>query len=73
MHREKLHSFEEESTNPLAPETWSVREACRLLQISTNTGYKGAREGWLPVVHLGRVLRVPKAALRKLLQGGSDV
>jgi excisionase family DNA binding protein len=72
MRREQSSSFEEEFTAPLTPETWSVREACSILHIAPNTGYKAVREGQIPTIRLGRVLRVPKVALRRLLEGSLD-
>ena len=56
------------------PEVLTVDEAARLLRIGRNNAYALARE-WLasggahglPVVKLGRTLRVPRAALQRML------
>jgi excisionase family DNA binding protein len=56
------------------PEVLTIDEAARLLRIGRNSAYALARE-WLasggahglPVVKLGRSLRVPRAALQRML------
>jgi excisionase family DNA binding protein len=56
------------------PQTFTVEEAARILRIGRTTAYALARE-WratrgasgLPVLELGRSLRVPRAALAHLL------
>lgn len=56
------------------PEVLTIDEAARVLRIGRNNAYALARE-WLatggarglPVVKLGRSLRVPRAALQRLL------
>lgn len=58
------------------PQTLTVEEAARVLRIGRTTAYALARE-WratggrsgLPVLELGRSLRVPRAALSLLLEG----
>lgn len=58
------------------PQTLTVEEAARVLRIGRTTAYALARE-WratggrsgLPVLELGRSLRVPRAALVRLLEG----
>ncbi len=47
--------------------TWSVEEAGRLLGYSRNTAYEAVHTGELPVIRLGRKIRVPKVALQRLL------
>jgi excisionase family DNA binding protein len=59
------------------PEVLTVEEAAAVLRIGRGAAYELARvwratdgrEG-LPVVTLGRSLRVPRAALRRLLENG---
>lgn len=59
---------------PTEPQTFTVEEAARALRIGRTTAYGLARE-WratqgrsgLPVLELGRSLRVPRAALAHLL------
>lgn len=58
------------------PEVLTIEEAADVLRISRNTAYTLARV-WretdgrkgLPVVELGRSLRVPRAGLERLLTG----
>jgi excisionase family DNA binding protein len=60
------------------PEVLTVDEAARLLRIGRNNAYARARE-WLasggahglPVVKLGRSLRVPRAALQRMLDAAA--
>jgi excisionase family DNA binding protein len=57
------------------PEVLTVEEAAAVLRISRNSAYSLARQ-WLatcgaeglPVVKLGRTLRVPRSALLRILQ-----
>lgn len=61
------------------PEVLTVEEAARVLRISRGAAYELARQ-WresggrhgLPVVTLGRSLRVPRHALRRFLDIGLD-
>lgn len=58
------------------PQTFTVEEAARILRIGRTAAYALARQ-WrstggrsgLPVLELGRTLRVPRAALTHLLAG----
>jgi excisionase family DNA binding protein len=49
------------------PETYSVPEAGRIVGLGKNASYDAARRGELPVLRFGRILRVPRAALERLL------
>jgi excisionase family DNA binding protein len=51
--------------------TVSVEEAARAIGISRNGAYEAANRGELPVIRLGRRLRVPKAALDRMLDGAA--
>jgi excisionase family DNA binding protein len=61
------------------PDVLTVEEAARVLRIGRGAAYELARQ-WresgglngLPVVTLGRSLRVPREALRRLLDVGGD-
>lgn len=61
------------------PDVLTVEEAARVLRIGRGAAYELARQ-WresgglrgLPVVTLGRSLRVPREALRRLLDVGLD-
>lgn len=60
------------------PQTFTVEEAARILRIGRTAAYALARQ-WrttggrsgLPVLELGRTLRVPRAALTHLLAGSA--
>ena len=49
--------------------TVSVEEAGEILGCSRNTAYEAVRRGEIPVIRLGKLLRVPKTALERLLNG----
>jgi excisionase family DNA binding protein len=49
-------------------EVYSVPEAGRRLGLSRNGSYEAARRGDIPTVKIGRLLRVPKVALRRKLE-----
>lgn len=49
------------------PETYSVPEAGRIVGLGKNASYEAARRGELPVLRFGRLLRVPRAALERML------
>ncbi len=47
----------------MEPELLTVREAASLLRLSRSHTYDLIREGVLPVVYLGRAVRVPRRPL----------
>jgi excisionase family DNA binding protein len=49
------------------PETYSVPEAGRIVGLGKNASYDAAHRGELPVLRFGRILRVPRAALERML------
>jgi excisionase family DNA binding protein len=49
------------------PETYSVPEAGRIVGLGKNASYDAAKRGELPVLRFGRLLRVPRAALERML------
>ena len=53
--------------------TVSVEEAGKALGCSRNTAYEAVRRGEIPVIRIGKLLRVPKAALERLLNGEPPV
>ena len=67
--REPTMSGREASTAWRAQTVLSAEEAFKLLGIDRSTGYRAIREGAFPVavVRIGRVIRVPTAALARLL------
>jgi excisionase family DNA binding protein len=52
----------------LAEPTASVPEAGMLLGLARNASYDAAKRGEIPTLRFGGKLRVPTAALRKLIQ-----
>jgi excisionase family DNA binding protein len=46
---------------------YDVPEAGALLGLSKNASYEAAKRGDFPTIKLGRLIRVPKAALHRLL------
>lgn len=59
-------------TAPSARACVTADEAFAALGVDRTTGYRAIREGTfpLPVVRVGRIIRVPAAALRRLLDPG---
>ena len=56
-----------------APLTISVPEAGRMLGIkSKDAAYAAAHAGTIPVIRIGRLLRVPLRALERMLDGASN-
>ena len=51
------------------PLTLSVPEAGRLIGLKKRAAYLAAERGDLPVVRFGRLVRVPRAALMRILEG----
>jgi excisionase family DNA binding protein len=52
--------------------TLSVEDAGKILGYSRNSAYEAAKSGELPTIRLGRKLRVPRAALEKMLGEAID-
>lgn len=52
--------------------TVGIEEAARILGYSRNTAYAAAKRGELPTIRLGRKLRVPRAALLRMLNAPTD-
>ena len=50
-------------------QTVSVEEAGTIVGVHRNTAYAAAKAGQIPTLRIGRKLRVPKAALQRLLDG----
>lgn len=64
---EKMASQERFKMKP-EPKTLSVPQAGRLyFEIGKNASYAAARKGQIPVIRIGKKIRVPIAALEKML------
>jgi excisionase family DNA binding protein len=48
----------------------TVPKAARILGVKENSAYRMAREGFLPVVHLGRLIRIDEEQLMELINRG---
>ena len=53
--------------DPEVRPTLTVPEAAKILGICREGAYRAARNGSLPTVKVGRAVRVPTAALRRML------
>ena len=53
-------------------QTYSVPEAAKILGLNRNSGYDAVKRGEIPVIKIGKRLLVPKPALHRLLQQGSN-
>lgn len=52
------------------PDLLTVEELARFLRVNRNTVYGAIQAGLIHHVRLGRAIRVPKAAVERLLQEG---
>jgi excisionase family DNA binding protein len=50
---------------------YDVPEAGRLLGLKRNRAYAAAAAGEIPTIRFGRLLKVPKAAIDRLLEAAS--
>jgi excisionase family DNA binding protein len=62
----------EDMTKDNPARTVSVPEAGRQLGVGRDAAYRAAALGQLPTIRIGRRLLVPRAALERLLAGGSQ-
>jgi excisionase family DNA binding protein len=46
----------------------TVPEAGKILGLGRNAAYEAARRGDIPVIRIGKLLRVPTAAFHKMLE-----
>ena len=53
------------------PVLLTVPETAKVLRISRNLAYDLVRQGEIPAIRLGRVIRVPRARLEQWLDSGS--
>jgi excisionase family DNA binding protein len=52
----------------MTPQTISVEEAGRILGVGRNSAYEAVRRGEIPVIKIGKLLRVPVVALQRMLE-----
>jgi excisionase family DNA binding protein len=52
----------------MTPQTISVEEAGRILGVGRNSAYEAVRRGEIPVIKIGKLLRVPVVALERMLE-----
>jgi excisionase family DNA binding protein len=64
--------MKEEFEKILSEPTTSVPEAGRLLGLARNGAYEAAKRGEIPTLRLGGKIRVPTAALKKMIEGGTS-
>lgn len=53
--------------------TYEVPEAGAMVGLTRNASYKAAKRGEIPTMRFGRLLRVPKAAWDRKLQGAGAI
>jgi excisionase family DNA binding protein len=77
VHNSCLKSTQEDEMkidHSLEPKTLSVPDAgARYFGLSRNGAYEAARRGELPVIRIGRLMRVSVAALERMLDHAGEV
>ena len=48
----------------------TVEEAAKILRISRNSAYEAVKRGEIPSIRIGRLLRVPRAVISKMVGEG---
>jgi excisionase family DNA binding protein len=56
-----------EATNSICKKVLTVEEAAKVLRIGRSSAYAGVRSGEIPSIRIGGSLRIPRAALDRLL------
>jgi excisionase family DNA binding protein len=54
------------------PDVYTIEEAAKVLRIGRSAAYSAARRGELPVIRIGRSLRVPRRQLEELIGPGNE-
>jgi excisionase family DNA binding protein len=52
-----------------AAQTYTIREIAKILNVGLNEAYAAAHRGELPIIKIGRSIRVLKPAFDRLLEG----
>jgi excisionase family DNA binding protein len=55
-----------------APDPMKVEELAKVLRIGQRQAYELVRSGGIYGARIGRVIRIPKAAVRRFLEGGDE-
>lgn len=50
----------------------TVDEAAEILRISRNSAYEAVRRGQIPSIRIGRLLRIPRTAILKMVGALED-
>ncbi len=56
------------STEHFEDEVLTVEAAGRVLGISRSSAYEAVRTGELPAIRIGRIIRIPRRALERMLE-----
>ncbi|MGE0117655.1 MAG: helix-turn-helix domain-containing protein [Dongiaceae bacterium] len=51
--------------------TYTIPEVAAMLGVGRNQGYDAAKRGEIPTIKIGKRLLVPRAAMARLLLGGT--
>ena len=62
------NAFNGDTLDTITPKTISVPEAGRWLGLKRNAAYEAAHRGDIPVIRIGKLLRVPVVALERMLE-----
>jgi len=60
-----------DATNEDQRLVYEVPEAGAMLGLTRNASYDAAKRGDIPTIRFGKLLRVPKAAFHRMLQGAA--
>jgi excisionase family DNA binding protein len=59
----------DQSTNPSEKSlVYEVPEAGAMLGLTRNASYEAAKRGDIPIIRIGKLLRVPKEAFHRMLE-----
>lgn len=58
-------------TDENGPATMSIAEAGKILGLGRNAAYDAAKRGEIPTLRFGKLIRVPRARLMKMLEGAA--
>ena len=53
-------------------QTFTIKEAARILGVCPNTAYEAAKRGEIPIITIGGTKRVPRLALEEMLRHGDS-